>query len=62
MLDIKPKECWGIEIVDEWIQKGRKLGIKVKKGNVEERLPFTNDYFELVHTNQIIEYLCNIDL
>ena len=19
---IKPKECWGIEIVDEWIQKG----------------------------------------
>lgn len=55
-------QLYGIEIVDREAKKAQGLGIQVKTGDIVNGLPYDNDEFDLVHANQIIEHVSDVDL
>jgi SAM-dependent methyltransferase len=52
----------GIEIVKEQAATARRLGIQVNEVSLDGELPFPDDGFDVVHANQVIEHVANIDL
>ena len=59
---IGTKNIYGIEIVDDLIMKAsREKGITVMKSDLNEVFPFADNFFEVVHANQVIEHLTNVD-
>ena len=59
---IGTKSIYGIEIVDERIKMAKKKGIKVLKSDLNKKLPFKDKFFDVVHANQVIEHLTDVDL
>lgn len=51
----------GIEIDARDAQRARKLGLKVKVTNIEKRFPYSNNSFDIVSANQLIEHLHDPD-
>lgn len=51
----------GVDMVDKALNKARKKGIIVKKGNIETRIPFPNEYFSVVTLVEVIEHLYDPD-
>ena len=47
----------GVDIDDEALDKAKKKGIIVKKINLDAPLPFRDDSFDVVTSNQVIEHL-----
>ena len=58
---INTKKAYGIEIADTNIVKAQKKGIMVTKGDLNNKIPFRSSSFDVVHANQVIEHLTNID-
>lgn len=58
---IGTREIYGIDIVEENIVKAKAKGIEVYQGDLNDRLPFETESFDVVHANQIIEHLCDTD-
>lgn len=58
---IGSKDVYGVEIVDERIKQAKAKGIKVAKADLNEKLPFKDNFFDVVHANQIIEHLHDTD-
>jgi len=52
----------GVEIVPAQAEKARRLGIDVCEGSLDRELPFSAEAFDVVHANQVIEHVANIDL
>ncbi len=59
--NINTKHIYGVEIVETNAKKAENKGIKVTVENIENGLPFENDFFDIVCGNQIIEHLFNLD-
>jgi ubiquinone/menaquinone biosynthesis C-methylase UbiE len=59
---LKSKHLFGIEIVDERANQAQKQGIDVTNSNLEQGISFQDDSFDVVHANQVIEHVSNIDL
>lgn len=55
-------EITGVEIVDERLEKARKEGIRVSKSDLNETLPFEPNSFDVIHANQVIEHVSDVDL
>jgi len=55
-------EAYGIECVSHRIREANDRGIIVTKGDLDEPLPYKSRFFNIVHADQIIEDLRNIDL
>jgi len=55
-------EAYGIERVDHRIKEATDRGIIVTKGDLNDPLPYKSRFFNIVHADQIIEHLHNIDL
>ena len=55
-------EAYGIERVDERIKEATDRGIIVTKGDLNDSLPYKSRFFNIVHANQTIDHLLNIDL
>jgi methionine biosynthesis protein MetW len=55
-------EAYGIECVDDRIREATDRGVIVTKGDLNDPLPYKSDFFDVVHADQIIEQLLNIDL
>ncbi len=53
---------YGIEIVDSEIKKAKKNKIKVFKKDLNKKLPFRDSFFDIIHANQVIEHINNIDV
>jgi len=51
------KESWGVDANDEMIKFARAIGLKVKKANIEEELPFENKSFDAVWCSGVIEHM-----
>ncbi|OGH06148.1 MAG: hypothetical protein A2W22_03495 [Candidatus Levybacteria bacterium RBG_16_35_11] len=51
------KNCYGIEIVDERARLAEKKGFKVVRTDLNKSLPFKDNFFDIVHINQVIEHL-----
>ncbi|HDY67084.1 MAG TPA: class I SAM-dependent methyltransferase [Candidatus Scalindua sp.] len=50
-------EIYGIELVDLSIQRSRKRGIKVIKGNLEEPLPLKDRSLDIIVASEVLEHL-----
>ncbi len=55
------EEIFGIEINPVAAAAARKNGIQVTVGDLADPLPFADSTFDLVHTNQVIEHVPDID-
>lgn len=54
-------EIYAVEIDETHFRQIKKLGIKVKKTDIEKGLPYKDNYFDIISANQIIEHLVNVD-
>lgn len=53
---------YGLDIVGERLNEAKLKGVKIQKGDLNQKLPYENDFFDCVHANQVIEHLHNTDL
>lgn len=58
---IETSDIYGVEVVDRQIAKAKANGIQVVKSDINTVLPFENNYFDVIHANQVIEHLHNTD-
>lgn len=52
---------YGIDIVEKKLKLAKKNGIKPIKSDLNKKLPLKDNYFDIVHANQVIEHLIDID-
>lgn len=58
---IGTKQVFGLEIVDEWLNMAIDAGVIAKKGDLNSSLDYEDNYFDVVHANQVIEHLYDTD-
>ena len=58
---IGTKDIYGVEIVNAKIKKAQKKGIIVKKFDLNRKFDFDDNFFDIIHANQVIEHLYNSD-
>lgn len=58
---IGAKEVYGVDIYEPAIAKAIKKGMIVKKANLNEKIPFSSDFFDVILCNQVAEHLLNAD-
>jgi SAM-dependent methyltransferase len=54
-------ELFGIEIVDAAAQLASKRGVVVKVADLSKDFPYDKDSMDIIHANQVIEHVPNID-
>lgn len=59
--NIKKPTIYAVDIDPQKVIVVKKLGIIAKKADAQKRLPFKNNYFDIVSANQIIEHLLDVD-
>ncbi len=50
-------EVWGVEINEAAARAAEKRQIRIKVANVEDGLPFEDDFFDFIHAGEILEHL-----
>jgi SAM-dependent methyltransferase len=55
-------EAYGIECINDRIEDATDRGVIVTKSDLNEPLPYKSRFFNIVHADQIVEHLINIDL
>lgn len=58
---IGTKDIYGVEIVEERIQKAIQNGVKVKNFDLNGKFDFEDDSIDVIHANQVIEHLYDTD-
>jgi len=58
---VAPEAVSGIEVVPERRALAERRGFTVRDGDLEQRWPFDDAEFELVHANQVIEHVKRLD-
>jgi len=58
---INTKNIFGLDYINAQLKKANALGIKTEKGNLNEKFPLKSNFFDAVHSNQVIEHLTEID-
>lgn len=58
---VDTKNVFGLDYISSQLKKAKALGINTKKGNLNEKFPYKSDFFDVVHSNQVIEHLTEID-
>ena len=51
----------GVEIVDSRIELAEEKGVKVRKFDLNGEFEFESNSVDVIHSNQVIEHLCNSD-
>lgn len=54
-------DVYGLEIVEESVRKAVQKGVNVQQGDINKGLPFKNDFFDVVHADQVIEHITSLD-
>jgi SAM-dependent methyltransferase len=60
-LGVRPRQVYGLEIVDERAALARRRGFDVATGDLDEPWPFEDAAFDVVHANQVIEHVVRLD-
>ncbi|MBU0683906.1 MAG: methyltransferase domain-containing protein [Candidatus Omnitrophica bacterium] len=58
---IGTREIYGVDIIEEQLMRAAQLGIKTTKTDLNQQLPFENNYFDLIHADQVIEHIAFLD-
>ncbi len=58
----KKIDWYGVEVVRSRVKLAKKKGIKVTMSSLEKKLPYKDNTFDLIHSNQVIEHLFDLDL
>jgi len=58
---INSKSLYGIDLNKDALKKAIKIGIIAKRGDLNIKFPFKSNYFDVVHSNQVIEHLISTD-
>ena len=58
---IGAKKVCGVDIYEPALVEARKKGIMVKKCDVNEKIPFLSEFFDVILCNQVAEHLLNPD-
>lgn len=58
---IGTRKIHGVEIVAKQITLSEKKGIRVKNFDLNNVFDFEDNFFDVVHANQVIEHICNSD-
>lgn len=59
---IGTKKIYGIDCVAESISRAKAKGIEAYQGDLNQKLPFDDGSFDVVHACNIIEHLCDTDI
>ncbi|MCX6744388.1 MAG: class I SAM-dependent methyltransferase [Candidatus Parcubacteria bacterium] len=59
---IQTKNIYGVDIIEERLTLAEQKGIKTYSADLNNHLPFADNYFDIVHANQVIEHISNLDL
>ena len=51
----------GLEIVEKRAKLAKNRGVNVVIGDLNQQLDFEDEYFELIHANQVIEHVADVD-
>jgi SAM-dependent methyltransferase len=60
-IGIPQQQVHGLEVVEERADLARARGFNVHTGDLEEPWPFEDRAFDVVHANQVIEHLTDLD-
>jgi len=59
---MQSKNVNGVEIVEERAERARSLGVNVQIGDLARPLTYSDNAFDLIHANQVIEHVPDVDL
>jgi methionine biosynthesis protein MetW len=54
-------KIYGIDIIDETIERAKASGIDIRRADLNHKFPFENESFDVVLASEIIEHLSNTD-
>jgi ubiquinone/menaquinone biosynthesis C-methylase UbiE len=55
------KKVYGIDIIHKELITAKKNGLIVKKSDLNKKIPFNNNFFDVIHANQVIEHISDLD-
>ncbi|MEW6407948.1 MAG: class I SAM-dependent methyltransferase [Patescibacteria group bacterium] len=58
---INSKQIYGIDIIDQRLKEAKEKGVITKKSDLNENIPFENNFFDVIHADQVIEHIANLD-
>jgi methionine biosynthesis protein MetW len=58
---VQAAESHGVELLEDWAAAARDRGIDVVLSDLGQRLPYEDDFFDVVHSNQVIEHMRDTD-
>ena len=61
MTKIGIKKAYAVEIVDDDVTKAKAKGIQVFRGDLNDKLPFTDGMFDVIIASHVIEHLNDTD-
>lgn len=60
-MTVAPSQVSGIEILEQRRQIAQAKGFEVRAGDIEDKWPFEDQSFDVVHANQVIEHVKRLD-
>jgi len=60
-LKVNPPNIFGIDIIEERLILAEKKGINTILSDLNDKLPFDDESFDIIHANQVIEHIRNLD-
>lgn len=58
---IGTNSVYGVEIIESRAKTARELGIKVSETDLNDKFPFEDNMFDVIHADQVIEHIAFID-
>jgi SAM-dependent methyltransferase len=59
---IKTKNLFGVDIVEERVRLACQNGVNTTRADLNQPLRFSGESFDVIHANQVIEHVSNLDL
>lgn len=57
----KDNELFGVDISEAFLKTASKNGLKVKKANLEDKIPFNKESFDIALCSEVIEHIIGTD-
>lgn len=58
---VNTKNIYGVDIVEQRLKDAEGKGIRIIKADLNESLPFKDDFFDVIHADQVIEHIAFLD-